>query len=56
MQFTKEELNNIGLLIGGATIKGSDATKVANLLNKISILMSINQEIKEEVKPEVENK
>lgn len=62
MQFTKEELNNIGLLINKAPLTGQEATTVALLLQKIGKLIeeqnkpSLTKEINKILDLPTENK
>lgn len=50
VELTKEDLGNIFSLIGVARIKGSEATTVAMLQQKIRALLQDNQEEQKDAK------
>jgi hypothetical protein len=52
IQFTKEEINNLSILIGGTTIKASEALTVALLQQKLAnSILGAEAKVEETVAP-----
>ena len=51
MQFTKEELNALGVIVSNAPISGKDAPFVANLLAKIGSMIQAEDAPAEGIPP-----